>query len=150
MTPMPVSIYKRMLTQVSLGSLKTIHQGHVTDEIRQSIESQKEGLVKASQAAEAERAHIGQGLSALTLQYADDDEEDDDVDYRDTLKQLREQQKTLEAAQKLLKELLAKVHESTPAAAASTHVSIGSVTFGAQNSGIQLGSNHGPITWNPK
>lgn len=148
MTPVPASINIRMLTQISFRSLKTIHQGHLTEEIRQSIESQKGELVKASQAAETESAHIEQSLS--TLRQDADEDDDEDVEYQDTLKQLEEQRKTLEAAQQLLKELLAKVQDSTPAAAASTQVSIGSVTFGAQNSGIQLGSNHAPITWNPK
>lgn len=148
MTPVPSSINIRMLTQISSRSLKTIHQGHRTEEIRQSIESQKGELVKASQAAEAESAQLEQRLSALRQD--NDEGEDEDVEYQDTVKQLEEQRKTLEAAQQLLKELLARVQESTPAAAASTHVSIGSVTFGGHNSGIQLGSNHAPITWNPK
>jgi hypothetical protein len=62
---------------------------------------------------------------------------------------LKEQQKTLAASQRLIEELVKKLQESTKQPIKDGDHSI-HVTFGAQNSGMQMGVNHGAINFTPK
>lgn len=147
MSLLQVFIDIRILTQSTMSSLKSIHQGQITEEIKQTLVSQQGELENASRAVEAEGVAIENKLKLLTMEDAPED-----VEHQDTLKQLKEQRKTLEASQRLLEELLSRVQESAKAANATTKTEFGqiSMTWGAQNSGIQLGINQAPINFTPK
>lgn len=133
-----------MLIQQMIDSFKTIHQGQITEEIRQSMMTKQGELVTASREGQTEVAKLEDQLKALSILSDPEDEE-----YQETLGQLKEQQKTLEASQKLIEELVKRLQESTKQPIKDGDHSI-HVTFGAQNSGMQMGVNHGAINFTPK
>lgn len=134
-----------LLTQRIMYSLKSIKQGQVTDEIRQNIVAKSGELVKASQEAASETSEIEGKLKLFSLTSVPGD-----VEYEDAIHQLKEQQKALEASQKLLEELLSKLKESAETGTSAGNNSIGSVSFGHNNSGVQLGLNTAPFSFNAK
>jgi len=134
-----------MLTQRTIYSLKSIKQGQITDEIRQSIVAKSGELAKASEAAASETSEIESKLKLFSIPGAPGD-----VEYEDAMNQLKEQQKSLETSQRLLEELLSKLKESVGTGASAGNNSIGSVKFGDYNSGLQLGLNTAPLNFNAK
>lgn len=134
-----------MLTRRILYSLKSIKQGQITDEIRQSIVAKSGELVKASEAAASETSEIESKLKHFSFT-----SDPGNVEYEDAINQLKEQQKAVEASQKLLEELLSKLKESAGTGTSAGNNSIGSVKFGDYNSGLQLGLNTAAFTFNAK
>lgn len=63
----------------------------------------------------------------------------------EVLRQLEEELEGVKASQKLLNELLSKSQEDAVAKAAGSQNSSTTVTFGAQNSGVQAGIMNGGI-----
>ncbi|CEO58892.1 hypothetical protein PMG11_03587 [Penicillium brasilianum] len=124
--------------------LKTIRQGQSTEEIRQLIMVKQGELVTASREGQTEVAQLEDQLKVLSIVSAPEDEE-----YQETLKQLKEQQKTLAASQRLIEELVKKLQESTRQPTKDGDHSI-YVTFGGGNNGMQMGVNHGAINFTPK
>lgn len=133
------------LTQRIMYSLKSIQQGQVTDEIRQNIVAKSGELVKASQEAASETSEIENKLKLFSVASVPGD-----VEYEDAMSQLKEQQNALQASQKLLGELLSQLNESAGTGTSAGSNSIGSVTFGDNNSGVQLGLNTAPFNFNAK
>lgn len=65
-----------------------------------------------------------------------------DPEPEETAKNLQEEQRYLEESQKLLGELLAKIQE----AAKPQATPVVNVTFGSQNSGLQIATNNAPMS----
>jgi hypothetical protein len=99
-------------------------------------------LVKASQTAASETSEIETKLKLFSMNSVPGD-----VEYEDAINQLKEQQKALAASHKLLKELLSKLKESAGKGTTAGNNSIGTVNFGPNNRGIQLGNSTAPITF---
>lgn len=66
----------------------------------------------------------------------------------EALRQLEEELEGVKASQKLLNELLSKSQEDAVAKAAGNQNGLTTVTFGAQNSGFQVGNINGGVIRN--
>ncbi|KAF3398566.1 hypothetical protein F1880_005923 [Penicillium rolfsii] len=136
----------KITSVVSIATLlKLIKQGQVTDEIRQRIDATSGELVKASQQAAKETSEIENKLKVFSFGGASGDD-----GYEDAISQFKEQQKALEDSQKLLGELLSQLKESAGTGTSAGNNSIGSVTFGDNNSGVQLGLSAAPLYFTAK
>ncbi|KAJ6109456.1 hypothetical protein N7486_001691 [Penicillium sp. IBT 16267x] len=127
---------------VSIATLiSTLRNSHITEETR---EQKQQEVTLAIQRGDAEDTDITQRRKELKTC---GDLEDDELE--DAYHQLKEQRKALDMSQALLKELLAKLQEPaiSQMGAKMKEQSV-TVTFGHNNnnSGLQLGINHGNIS----
>jgi ankyrin repeat protein len=131
---------KRILTQISFLSLKSVQQAPSTAEIRKRIESETGELVTHLQAAEIESVEIKWRISRLKATSTEQE-----VKQQDTLEELEERQKTLEVTQKLLKTPPPNFQEAVNRAKSP----IGSHVFGIDHTGVQIGTNTAPFNFKP-
>jgi hypothetical protein len=131
---------KRILTQISFLSLKSVQQAPSTAEIRKRIESETGELLTHLQAAEIESVEIKRRISRLKATSTEQE-----VKQQDTLEELEERQKTLEVTQKLLKTPPPNFQEAVNRAKSP----IGSHVFGIDHTGVQIGTNTAPFNFKP-
>jgi hypothetical protein len=85
-------------------------------------------------------------LEELNLSSDDDDVAGFRQGKDEVLRQLEEEVKGVKASQNLLNELLSKSQEEAIAKAAGNQTSSITVSFGAQNSGFQIGNINGGVS----
>jgi ankyrin repeat protein len=132
---------KRILTQISFLSLKSVQQAPSTAEIRTRIESETGELVTHLQAAEIESVEIKRRISCLKAKSTEQE-----VKQQDTLEELEERQETLKISRKLLKTPPSVFQEAVNRAKSPT----GSHVFGTDHTGVQIGTNTAPFDFKPK
>ncbi|CAI7650714.1 unnamed protein product [Penicillium manginii] len=119
---------------VSTATLySSFHHTQMTQEIRRALSSKEDELRAANRNAVQQQRQVELQLEDLSIQ---------DPEPKETAKNLQEEQRYLEASQKLLGELLAKIQE----AAKSQATPVVNVTFGSQNSGLQIATNNAPMS----
>jgi hypothetical protein len=85
-------------------------------------------------------------LEDLSLSSDDDDKARSSQGKDEVLRQLEEESKGAKASQKLLTKLLSKSQEEAIAKAAGVKTGSFTVSFGAQNSGYQIGNINGGVS----
>lgn len=110
----------------------SFHNTQITQEIRKALSSKEDELKVATQHTVQQKGQVELQLESLSIQ---------DSEPGETAKNLQEEQRYLEASQKLLEELLVKIQET----AKSQATPVVNVTFGSQNSGLQIATNNAPM-----
>lgn len=104
-------------------------------------------IASAIRTTDKQLAEVGKRLEELNVAGDDQAEAESTKNRADALRQIEEEHKALSTSRKLLNELLSKAQDDAVAKAVTesqTHSTI--VTFGAQNSGLQIGVSSGPIS----
>ena len=130
-----------------LNSYSSIHQGHLTEELKSTLSTKRTEITNAVQTTDHELTALGKKLDEISV--ADDLYEDDEhrASKVDAVGQIETDRAALNAAKKLLMELLPKVQEDEAVrAAAAKQTSSTKVTFGSQTSGFQIGVSNAPIS----
>jgi len=121
----------------------SVRNSHVTEEIKKTISTKQDEVNSAITAADRQLVVVENKLEELNLSSDDDDPAESSQGKDEVLRQLEEELKGAKASQKLLNELLIKSQEEAIARAAGVQTGSFTVSFGAQNSGIQAGNING-------
>lgn len=125
----------------------SVRNTHLTEEIKKTIILRQDEVKGAITTADKQLVVLEDRVKEMNL--SDDDEEDTPAEGKtEALKQLEEEFKGVQASQRLLNELLSKAQEDAVTKAAGSQSVSTTVTFGAQNSGIQVGINNGGVFGN--
>lgn len=112
----------------------------MTGEIKEIIAEKQREITPAVQTTDTQLAQVTETLK--TLNTLDDARREVDM-----VRQLQEEQSALTLSRKLLDELVAKLQEDSVSRASGEKQDYSAqVTFGSQNSGLQIGVSHGPIS----
>lgn len=125
----------------------SIRHTHITEEVKKVILTKQTDIASAIRTTDKQLAEVGKRLEELNVAGDDQIEAESTKNRVDALRQIEEERKALSTSRKLLNELLSKSQDDAIAKAASesqTRSTI--VTFGAQNSGFQIGVSSGPIS----
>jgi hypothetical protein len=123
----------------------SIRHTHISEEIKKTISTKQTEISSAIGATDKQLAEIGKRLEELNVA-GDIQEEAESTECRaDALRQIEEERKAISTSRKLLDELLSKAQEEAIVKAATKNL-IQRVTFGSNNSGIQIGISNGPIS----
>lgn len=125
----------------------SIRHSHITEEIKKMIFTKQTDITSAIRTTDKQLAEVGKRLEELNVAGDDQVEAESTKNRADALRQIEEEHKALTTSRKLLNELLSKAQDDAVAKAATesqTRSTI--VTFGAQNSGFQIGVSSGPIS----
>lgn len=125
----------------------SIRHSHITEEIKKMIVTKQTDIASAIRTTDKQLAEVGKRLEELDVAGDDQAEAESTKNRADALRQIEEEHKALSTSRKLLNELLSKAQDGAVAKAVTerrTHSTI--VTFGAQNSGLQIGVSSGPIS----
>lgn len=117
--------------------------------MKRLISTQRNDINGAITAADRQMIILANKVEELGLDDEEHDEEGNSSptdDRADALRQLEEERKALNTAQKLLEELLAKSHEQAIGKAALIQSGSSTVNFGDNNSGFQAGSIAGGVS----
>ncbi|KAK8012069.1 ribonuclease F1 [Apiospora arundinis] len=115
----------------------SIRNGHVAEEIRNVISSRQSEIADAIRTTEARLQAVEDGMTKLDLGPSEQDQQ----------RRGEEEEKAFAVSLTLLRELLLKLQTETVAkAAAQSQGSVGTVTFGKQNSGFQAGTINGGVS----
>lgn len=118
---------------ISTATLYSSFQNtQITEEIRKTLSVKEDELRAASQTATQRRELVDSQLQALSIQ---------DSEPQETAKPLEGEKDHLAASQQLLRELLNKLQEASTSQAPP----VVNVTFGSQNSGLQIATNNAPM-----
>ncbi|RHZ63789.1 uncharacterized protein CDV56_108866 [Aspergillus thermomutatus] len=132
---------------VSIATLySSLRHTHLTEEMKKTIAMRQTELEAAIRTTDDQIADIRTRREEIDLvdgtQAAADPETEADM-----LRQLDEEHKTLYISRRLLNELMTRVQESTIVNVVARNENNSTrVTFGSQNSGLQIGVSNGPIT----
>jgi hypothetical protein len=123
----------------------SIRHTHISEEIKKAISTKQTEISSAIGATDKQLVEIGKRLEELHV--AGDSQEDAERTQRraDALRQIEEERNAISTSRKLLDELLAKAQEEAIVKAAAKNVTQ-RMTFGSNNSGIQIGISNGPIS----
>ncbi|KAJ5391602.1 hypothetical protein N7509_007092 [Penicillium cosmopolitanum] len=121
------------ITSVVSTATLSFHHVKITQEIRKTLSLKEDELKAVTQSTVRQRGQVELQLESLSIQ---------DPKPEETAKNLQEEQRYLEESQKLLGELLAKIQE----AAKPQATPVVNVTFGSQNSGLQIATNNAPMS----
>ena len=107
----------------------------MTGDIKEKILEKQREVTLAAKATDTQLAKVTETINTLVI---------DDSHPEQDMASLEEEQRALHSSQKLLGEVLTKLQEVLRASEKQDH-SI-HVTFGSQNSGLQIGVSNGPIS----
>ena len=125
----------------------SIRHSHITEEIKKMIVTKQTDIASAIKTTDKQLAEVGKRLEELNVAGNDQVEAESMKNRADALRQIEEEHKALSTSQKLLNELLSKAQDDAVAKAATENQTRSTiVTFGAQNSGLQIGVSSGPIS----
>ncbi|CAJ2508642.1 Uu.00g136680.m01.CDS01 [Anthostomella pinea] len=114
----------------------SLRNGHVAEEIRTVVSSRQTEITDAIRTTKDRLQAVEDSITTLDLGSRERDQQT-----------LGQEHETFAASLELLQELLAKLQAETVAkATAQSQGSVGTVTFGSQNSGFQAGQIYGGVT----
>ncbi|KAF2725922.1 hypothetical protein K431DRAFT_259744 [Polychaeton citri CBS 116435] len=140
--------------KLTLGSLvgtatlySSLRGSHLTEDLRSGIVSQQNCTVAAIESIQTQVAVVERSLAEVRSSSSESSANEEDVDMEAAIGQIEELMEVLQSSQTLLRELLSKYQtkdiEKVCAANRPTQI-----TFGRNYRGMQMGINHGSITWN--
>jgi hypothetical protein len=125
----------------------SIRHSHITEDIKKVILTKQTDIASAIRTTDRQLAEVGKRLEELNVAGDDQIEAERTKNRADALRQIEEERKALSTSRKLLNELLSKAQDDAVAKAATeSQTRSTTVTFGAQNSGFQIGVSNGPIS----
>jgi hypothetical protein len=123
----------------------SIRHTHISEEIKKTISTKQTEISSAIGATNKQLADIRKRLEELHVA-GDSQEEAESTQCRaEAVRQIEEERNAISTSRKLLDELLAKAQKEAIVKAATKNLTQ-SVTFGSNNSGIQIGVSNGPIS----
>ncbi|KAF2008321.1 hypothetical protein BU24DRAFT_429464 [Aaosphaeria arxii CBS 175.79] len=135
---------------VSIATLySSVRHSHITEDIKKTISEKQEEVKSAITATDRQLIVLDNKLEELGLSSDDEVAVGPDEDKAKALQQYEEERKAIVASRRLLDELLSRAQEEAVAKAAAKgqvgSTTVGSVTFGNQNSGLQTGVINGGV-----
>ncbi|OAG04888.1 uncharacterized protein CC84DRAFT_1093548 [Paraphaeosphaeria sporulosa] len=135
---------------VSIATLySSVRHNHITEDIKKTISTKQEEVKEAITATHKQMIVLENKLEELNLSSDDEDMAGPEAGKAETVRQLEEERKALEASRTLLDELLSRAREEAVAKAAAksqdSSTTVSTVTFGNQNSGQQAGVINGGV-----
>lgn len=122
---------------------------HITEDIKKTISEKQEEVKDVISTTDKQLIVLDDKLEELSLSSDGENADEPAEDKAKALLQYQEERKAIVASRKLLDELLDRAQEEAVAKAAAkdqaSSTTLGNVTFGNQNSGIQTGVLHGGI-----
>lgn len=132
---------------VSIATLySSVRHSHITEEIKKAISTKQTEVKGAIATTDRQLIVLENKLEELNLSTDDEGAAGPKEDKAETLLQLEEERKAVNASRKLLEELLSKSQEEVIARAAGHQSDSTTVTFGNQNSGFQAGTINGAVS----
>ncbi|KAF1974571.1 hypothetical protein BU23DRAFT_504989 [Bimuria novae-zelandiae CBS 107.79] len=135
---------------VSIATLySSVRHSHITEDIKKTISEKQEEVKSAITATDKQLIILDNKLEELNLSSDDGVVAEPNEDKTKALQQYEEERKAIVASRRLLDELLSRAQEEAVAKAAAkgqaSSTTVGSVTFGNQNSGLQTGVINGGV-----
>ncbi|KUJ24021.1 uncharacterized protein LY89DRAFT_572503 [Mollisia scopiformis] len=124
----------------------SVRNTHLTEEIKKTISTRQNEVKGAITTADKQLTVLENKVEEMNLSDGDEEVATAAEGKTDILRQLEEELKGVKASQKLLGELLSKSQEEAVARAAKPQSSSITATFGAQNSGFQVGNINGGVS----
>jgi peptidoglycan hydrolase CwlO-like protein len=122
----------------------SVRNSHITEEIKNTISTKQDEVKGAIITTDKQLVVLENKLGELNLSSDDDDTATEGK--AEALRQLEGEREALDAARKLLDELLAKAQEEAVAKVAGNQAGSTTVTFGDHNSGFQAGNISGGVS----
>ena len=140
------TVQVEMLMFLCTSTVRVRH-AHITEEIKKTISSKQVEVTTVIDAIDQRQAEVAKQLEKLKV-YNDTQEEVEATESRiDILRQIEDDHTALRALLKILDELLAKAQEEAVIKAATENENRSTaITFGDENSGLQIGISNGPIS----
>jgi hypothetical protein len=123
----------------------SVRHSHITEEIKKSISTEQAEVKGAITTADKQLTVLEKKLEELDLSSDGEEAAGPKEGKAEALRQFEEERKAINASRKLLDELLSKSQEEGVAKAAGNQSSSTTVTFGNQNSGLQVGTINGGV-----
>jgi predicted mannosyl-3-phosphoglycerate phosphatase (HAD superfamily) len=121
-------------------SFHSIRHARMTSDIKGMMSAQQGEITSAFQTTDTQLADVAEMVKTLNMS----DIQNPEIE---RARQLEEEQRTLQASRKLLDEVLTKYQEdSMLRASAERQDHSTQVTFRGENTGVQIGVSHGPIS----
>lgn len=117
--------------------------------MRRSLASQQQNVSAATSSTATELAVVQRELKDVQATPTDSLTEEEDVDMDAAITNTTSLVEALVLSRKLLQGLSSKI-EAFEASAAAAVGETTNITFGTNYQGMQMGNNHGSITWNSR
>lgn len=144
-------VYVRCPTQWGCSLLRcrysSLHHTQITEEVKKTISTKQAEISRAISATDRQVAEVESTLRELDLTAANPERVQNTEDKDNAIEQIEVERAGLDSSQKLLQQLLSMTaEEAITKAASKAQAGSTTVTFGNQNSGVQIGVSHAPIS----